>query len=48
VIKFDSRGINVEKPMAVEQWQNGKKVTVWPADVAETKALWPMTPWSGR
>src|ERR1044071_395856 len=48
VIKFDSRGINVEKPMAVEQWQNGKRVTVWPAEVAETKALWPMTPWSGR
>jgi branched-chain amino acid transport system substrate-binding protein len=48
VIKFDSRGINVEKPMAVEQWQNGKRVTVWPAEVAEAKALWPMTPWSAR
>jgi branched-chain amino acid transport system substrate-binding protein len=48
VIKFDARGINNEKPMAVEQWQNGKKVTVWPTDVAEAKALWPMTPWAGR
>jgi len=41
VIKFDSRGINVDKPMAVEQWQSGRRVTVWPADVAEAKALWP-------
>src|SRR6266851_3234792 len=48
VIKFDDRGINATKPMVVEQWQNGRRVTVWPADVAETKALWPMTPWSGR
>lgn len=48
VIKFDSRGINVEKPMAVEQWQNGRRVTVWPADVAETKALWPTPAWGSR
>jgi branched-chain amino acid transport system substrate-binding protein len=47
-IKFDERGINVTKPMAVEQWQNGKRVTVFPADVAEAKAMWPMTPWSAR
>jgi branched-chain amino acid transport system substrate-binding protein len=45
-IKFDERGINVTKPMAVEQWQNGRKVTVWPTDVAEAKALWPFTGWS--
>jgi branched-chain amino acid transport system substrate-binding protein len=48
VIKFDARGINVDKPMAVEQWQNGKRVTVWPAEVAEAKALWPMTAWNAR
>jgi branched-chain amino acid transport system substrate-binding protein len=47
-IKFDDRGINVDKPMAVEQWQNGHRVTVWPADVAETKALWPMPAWGSR
>jgi len=46
VIKFDERGINVDKPMAVEQWQNGKRLTVWPADVAEAKALWPFPGWS--
>jgi branched-chain amino acid transport system substrate-binding protein len=47
-IKFDERGINVYKPMAVEQWQNGRRVTVYPSDVAETKALWPAPAWSGR
>jgi branched-chain amino acid transport system substrate-binding protein len=48
VIKFDERGINVTKPMAVEQWQNGRRVTVWPSDVAEAKAMWPMPAWSAR
>jgi branched-chain amino acid transport system substrate-binding protein len=47
-IKFDDRGINVDKPMAVEQWQNGHRVTVWPADVAETKAMWPAPAWGSR
>jgi branched-chain amino acid transport system substrate-binding protein len=47
-IKFDERGINVTKPMAVEQWQNGKRVTVWPSEVAEAKAQWPFAAWSAR
>lgn len=47
-IKFDSRGINVTKPMAVEQWQNGKRVTVWPADAASAKPMWPTPPWGSR
>jgi branched-chain amino acid transport system substrate-binding protein len=47
-IKFDERGINVTKPMAVEQWQGGRRATVFPSDVAEAKALWPMTPWNAR
>ena len=47
-IKFDERGINVTKPMAVEQWQGGKRLTVFPADVAEAKAQWPMTAWTSR
>ncbi len=47
-IQFDERGINVTKPMVVEQWQNGRRATVWPADVAETKVVWPMTAWSAR
>lgn len=47
-IKFDARGINIYKPMVVEQWQNGKKITVWPPDVATAKPLWPTPPWSSR
>jgi branched-chain amino acid transport system substrate-binding protein len=47
-ITVDARGINLTKPMAVEQWQDGKKVTVWPADVANAKPAWPMPSWDGR
>ena len=47
-IKFDERGINVFKPMAVEQWQEGKKVTVWPADAANGKPIWPTPAWDKR
>jgi branched-chain amino acid transport system substrate-binding protein len=47
-IKFDSRGINIYKPMAVEQWQSGKKVTVWPPEAANGKPIWPTPPWDKR
>lgn len=44
-IKFDSRGANVTKAMVVEQIQAGKRVTVWPTDVANAKGLWPSPEW---
>ncbi len=47
-IKFDERGVNIFKPMVVEQWQNGKKQTIWPADVASGKPLWPAPEWGKR
>jgi branched-chain amino acid transport system substrate-binding protein len=48
-VKFDSRGVNTFKPMAVEQYQpDGNKYTVWPADVAEKAALYPMPAWDKR
>jgi branched-chain amino acid transport system substrate-binding protein len=48
-IKFDDRGVNIYKPMAVEQLQpDGKKYTVFPSDVAEKQALYPMPPWTRR
>jgi branched-chain amino acid transport system substrate-binding protein len=34
-IKFNDKGMNVTKPMAVIQIQGGKPVTVWPKDAAE-------------
>jgi branched-chain amino acid transport system substrate-binding protein len=47
-IKFDERGINTFKPMAVEQWQGGKRMTVWPAEAANAKPMWPAPPWNAR
>jgi branched-chain amino acid transport system substrate-binding protein len=47
-IKFDTRGINVTKPMVVEQIQSGKHHTVWPADVADAKPMYPAPGWSSR
>ena len=42
-MKFDARGVNIYKPMAVEQLQpDGHKYTVFPSDVAEKDALYPM------
>jgi branched-chain amino acid transport system substrate-binding protein len=47
-IKFDSRGINTYKPMVVDQIQNGKHYTVWPADVANAKPIYPAPAWGSR
>lgn len=47
-IKFDSRGINIYKPMVVEQIQNGVHYTVYPSDVANGKAQYPAPAWSSR
>ncbi len=47
-IKFDSRGINIYKPMAVLQLQpNGGDYTVFPLDVAQAAPLYPMPPCMG-
>jgi branched-chain amino acid transport system substrate-binding protein len=48
-IKFDERGVNIYKPMAVEQLQpDGKKYTVFPVDVAEKEIMYPMPAWDKR
>ncbi len=47
-IKFDPRGINIYKPMVVEQIQKGVHYTVWPSDVANGKPLYPTPPWDQR
>ncbi len=47
-IKFDSRGLNIYKPMVVEQIQNGEHHTVYPPDVADKKPEYPTPPWSQR
>ncbi len=47
-LKFDSRGLNVYKPMVVNQIQKGELVTVWPNGVANAKPMYPEPPWSTR
>jgi len=48
-VKFDSRGVNIYKPMAAEQYQpDGNKYTVWPQDVAEKPVMYPMPAWDKR
>jgi branched-chain amino acid transport system substrate-binding protein len=47
-IKFDNRGINIYKPMVVEQIQKGVHYTVYPSDVANGKPLYPTPAWSSR
>jgi branched-chain amino acid transport system substrate-binding protein len=47
-LKFDSRGINIYKPMVVEQIQNGVHHTVFPPDVADAKPQYPTPSWDSR
>ena len=48
ILKFDSRGLNVYKPMVVNQIQNGNLVTVWPTGLAQAKVMWPTPAWGKR
>ncbi|MGP6190890.1 MAG: amino acid ABC transporter substrate-binding protein [Vulcanimicrobiaceae bacterium] len=48
LLKFDERGINMFKPMAVNQIQNGELVTVWPRVVADGTPEYPTPDWSKR
>jgi branched-chain amino acid transport system substrate-binding protein len=47
-IKFDSRGINIYKPMVVEQIQSGVHHTVFPDNVADAKPIYPTPNWDQR
>ena len=47
-VKFDSRGINIYKPMVVEQIQNGAHHTVFPDSVADAKPQYPTPAWDQR
>lgn len=48
ILKFDDRGINVYKPMAVNQIQKGNLVTVWPSAVQNAQPAYPAPDWSKR
>jgi branched-chain amino acid transport system substrate-binding protein len=40
-VKFSDQGRNTVIKPILEQWQDGKLVSVWPADVAKGKPIWP-------
>ena len=48
ILKFDSRGLNVYKPMVTNQIQNGELLTVWPPAEAVKAAIYPTPPWGKR
>ncbi len=46
--KVDQDGFQISHKMVTFQWQEGKKVIVWPDELATGKALFPTPPWSQR
>ncbi|HET7875461.1 MAG TPA: amino acid ABC transporter substrate-binding protein [Methylomirabilota bacterium] len=46
--KVDPDGFQIAHKMVILQWQDGKKVTVWPDELASAKARFPMPPWNQR
>jgi branched-chain amino acid transport system substrate-binding protein len=45
LLKFDSRGLNVYKPMVVNQIQSGRLVTVYPYRLSNAKPIYPAPAW---
>jgi branched-chain amino acid transport system substrate-binding protein len=39
-LQYDAKGRRVGAQMVMVQWQDGRPVTVWPADIAIGKAKW--------
>jgi branched-chain amino acid transport system substrate-binding protein len=46
--KVDQDGFQIAHKMVMLQWQDGKKVTVWPDELANGKARFPTPPWTQR
>jgi len=46
--KVDPDGFQIAHKMVVFQWQDGKKVIVWPDELAPGKPRFPTPPWSQR
>ena len=46
--KVDQDGFQLAHKMVTFQWQDGKKVTVWPDDLAQGKVRFPTPPWNQR
>jgi branched-chain amino acid transport system substrate-binding protein len=46
--RVDRDGLQIAHKMLLFQWQDGKKVIVWPEDLAPGRARFPTPPWSQR
>jgi branched-chain amino acid transport system substrate-binding protein len=46
--KVDETGFQTAHKMVMLQWQEGKKMTVWPDELAVAKVRFPMPPWTQR
>ena len=46
--KVDEGGFQTAHKMVTFQWQDGRKVIVWPEDLAADKPLFPTPPWNKR
>jgi branched-chain amino acid transport system substrate-binding protein len=46
--KVDQDGVQIAHKMVMFQWQDGKKVVVWPEELAPGKPRFPTPPWSQR
>ena len=47
-IRFNAKGQNELANGLITQVRDGKHVAVWPAEIAEQKAVFPMPPWNQR
>jgi branched-chain amino acid transport system substrate-binding protein len=46
--KVDADGLQTAHKMVTIQWQEGKRVIVWPEELAQAKPRFPTPPWSQR
>jgi len=46
--KVDKDGVQIAHKLVIFQWQDGKKVIVWPEDLAPGRPRFPTPPWSQR
>ena len=46
--RVDGDGVQRGHQMLLVQWQDGKRVIVWPEELAAVKARFPTPPWSQR
>ena len=46
--KVDRDGFQIAHKMLLFQWQDGKKVIVWPEELAYSQPRFPTPPWSQR